>query len=244
MSVALSVPQLGLSLFAGGLTTLSPCVFPLLPLILGGALQGNRFAPVAMGAGMMASFAGIGMILGALGPALGIDADSIRTGGAVMLIAFALIMLIPALGVRFTRWMLPIASTANAASAKLNGGSLFGALLLGGVLGLVWSPCSGPLLGSALSLVASEGGVARGGVVLGVFGLGAAVPLVAVAYASRSGFERVRDWVLARIEQVRHGFALLLGAMGIAILTGADKWLESMILNVMPDAWVNLVVGI
>lgn len=243
MSIALSLPQLGLSLAAGSLTTLSPCVFPLLPLVLGSALQGNRFAPLAMGLGMTVSFAGIGMALGALGPALGIDADTVRTVGASMLIAFALVMLVPALGERFTRWMLPIASTANAASARLDGGSLFGALALGSVLGLVWSPCSGPLLGSALTLVASEGGVARGGIVLGIFGLGAAVPLVAVAYASRSGFSRVRDWVLARIERVRHGFALLLGFMGIAILTGGDKWLEAQVLQWLPDAWVNLTVG-
>ena len=244
MTVALSLPQLGLSLAAGSLTTLSPCVFPLLPLVLGGALQGSRFAPVAMGVGMTVSFAGIGMVLGPLGPALGIDADSVRTAGAALLIAFALVMLIPALSERFTRWMLPIASSANAASARLNSGSLTGALLLGGVLGLVWSPCSGPLLGSALTLVASEGGVARGGILLGIFGLGAAIPLVSVAYASRSGFTRVRSWVLARIEQVRHGFAVLLGAMGIAILTGADKWLEARVLQWLPDSWVNLTVGI
>lgn len=244
MSLTLSLPQVGLSLAAGGLTTLSPCVFPLLPLIVGGALQGSRFAPVAMGAGMTLSFAAIGMLLGSLGPALGVDADAVRTAGAAMLIAFALVMLVPALGDRFTRWMLPIASSANAASAKLDGGSLLGALLLGGVLGLVWSPCSGPLLGSALSLVASEGGVARGGVVLGIFGLGAAIPLVAVAYASRSGFNRVRDWVLARIERVRHGFAVLLGLMGFAILTGGDKWIEARVLQWLPDSWVNLTVGI
>lgn len=244
MSIVLSLPQLGLSLAAGSLTTLSPCVFPLLPLVLGGALQGSRLAPVAMGVGMIASFAGIGMVLGAIGPALDIDGDTVRTAGAAMLIAFALIMLIPALGERFTQWMLPIASTANAASARLDGGSLLGALALGGVLGLVWSPCSGPLLGSALTLVASEGGVARGGIVLGIFGLGAAIPLMAVAYASRSGFARVRDWVLARIGRVRHGFALLLGAMGIAILTGGDKLLEARVLEWLPDAWVNLTVGI
>lgn len=244
MTITLSLPQVGLSLAAGSLTTLSPCVFPLLPLVLGGALQRNRLAPVAMGAGMIASFATIGMVLGALGPALGIDADTVRTAGAAMLIAFALVMLVPALGARFTQWMLPIASSAQAASARLDGGSLLGALLLGGVLGLVWSPCSGPLLGSALTLVASQGGVARGGLVLGIFGLGAAVPLVAVAYASRRGFVRARDWVLARIERVRHVFALLLGLMGVAILTGGDKWLEAQLLQHMPDAWVNLVVGI
>ena len=244
MPLTLSLAQLGLSLAAGSLTTLSPCVFPLLPLVLGGALQASRLAPVAMGVGMTLSFAGIGMVLGFLGPALGVDSDTVRTAGAALLIAFALVMLVPALGERFTQWMLPIASSANAASARLDSGSLVGALLLGGVLGLVWSPCSGPLLGSALTLVASEGGVARGGIVLGIFGLGAAMPLVAVAYASRSGFARVRDWVLVRIEQVRHGFAVLLGAMGIAILTGADKWLEARALQWLPDSWVNLTVGI
>ena len=244
MSLSLSLPQIGLSVAAGGLTTLSPCVFPLLPLVLGGAVQGHKLAPLAMGAGMTASFAVIGMALGALGPALGVDGDTVRTAGAAMLIAFALVMLVPALGERFSQWMLPIASAANAASTRLDGRSLLSAAALGGVLGLVWSPCSGPLLGSALTLVASEGGVLRGGVVLALFGLGAAIPLVAVAYASRSGFARARDWVLGRIEGVRRGFALLLGAMGIAILTGADKWVEARALQWLPDAWVNLTVGI
>lgn len=242
--LSLSVPQLGLSLAAGSLTTLSPCVFPILPLVVGGALQGNRFAPVAMGLGMTASFAGIGVLLGALGPVLGIDGDSVRTAGAAMLIAFALVMLVPALSDRFSRWLLPVASSANAASAKLNSGSLSGALALGAVLGLVWSPCSGPLLGSALTLVASEGGLARGGVVLGLFGLGAAMPLVAVAYASRSGFARARDLVLARIDRVRSAFAILLGLTGVAILTGADKWVEAQVVRWLPDAWLNLTVGI
>ena len=244
MGITLSLPQLGLSLAAGALTTLSPCVFPLLPLVLGGGLQRNRLAPLAMGLGMMASFAAIGMGLGALGPALGIDGDTVRNAGAAMLVAFALVMLVPALGQRFTRWMLPIASTAQAASTRLDAGSLWGALALGGVLGLVWSPCSGPLLGSALSLVASDGGVARGGIVLGLFGLGAALPLVAVAYASRSGFARARDWVLDRIDAVRHGFALLLGTLGLAILSGGDKWLEARVLHWLPDAWVGLTVGL
>ena len=244
MSLALSLPQLGLSVAAGGLTTLSPCVFPLLPLVLGGAVQGHRLAPVAMGLGMMLSFAGIGVVLGALGPALGIDADTIRLAGAAMLIAFAFVMLVPALGDRFSRWMLPIASAANAVSTRLDGGSLLSAAALGAVLGLVWSPWSGPLLGSALTLVASEGGALRGGVVLALFGLGAAIPLVAVAYASRSGFMRARDWILARIERVRRGFAVLLGGMGVAILTGADTWVEARVLGWLPDAWVNLTIGI
>lgn len=244
MSLALSVPQLGLSLAAGSLTTLSPCVLPLLPLVVGGALQSNKYAPVAMGVGMTLSFALIGILLGLVGPTLGFDSEWVRVAGAAMLIAFSMVMLIPALGERFSGWMLPIASQAHSVSARLDGTTLPGALVLGAVLGLIWSPCSGPLLGSALSLVASEGGVGRGGVVLGIFGLGAAIPLVALAYASRTGFVRVRDWVLSRIEQVRRGFALLLALVGLAILTGADKWLEAQILTLLPDAWVTLTVRI
>lgn len=231
--------HLGLSLVAGSLTTLSPCVFPILPLVLGGAVQNNRFAPLAMGLGMAVSFALIGILLGALGPALDIDSDSVRLFGAWLLIAFGLVMLVPALNRRFTEWMLPIASGANAASARLDAGSLGGALLLGGVLGLVWSPCSGPLLASALTLVASEGGALRGGTILGLFGIGAALPLVGVAYASRRGFNAARGWVLARIDGIKKAFGLLILLTGLAILSGADKQLEAWIVGHLPDAWVR-----
>ncbi len=241
MSVPLS--HLGLSLGAGSLTTLSPCVFPVLPLVLGGALQGHRLAPVAMGTGMALSFAAIGMLVGAVGPALGIDGDNVRVAGALLLLGFAAVMLVPAWNQRFGQWMVPLGSGANAVSSRLSGASLGSAVLLGGVLGLVWSPCSGPLLASALALVASEGGVLRGGLVLGVFGLGAAIPLVAVAYASRAGVTRARGWIVARIDGVKKGFALLLGAMGVAILTGADKWLEARVNAWLPDWWLALAIG-
>ncbi|MBS1140552.1 MAG: Cytochrome c biosis protein, transrane region [Proteobacteria bacterium] len=231
--------HLGLSLVAGSLTTLSPCVFPILPLVIGGAVQANRLAPLAMGLGMAISFALIGIVLGALGPALGIDSDSVRLFGAWLLIAFGLVMLVPVLNQRFTEWMLPIASSANTASAKLDSDSLTGALLLGSVLGLVWSPCSGPLLASALTLVASEGGAIRGGTILGLFGIGAAIPLVAVAYASRRGFSVARGWVLARIEGIKKAFGVLILLTGLAILSGADKWLEAQVVSVLPDAWVQ-----
>jgi cytochrome c biogenesis protein CcdA len=237
-----SPTQLALSLAAGSLTTLSPCVFPVLPLVLGGAAQQNRLAPLAMGTGMALSFALIGMVLGLLGPALGIDSDTVRVAGAAMLMAFGIVMLVPWLNERFTRLVTPLASSADGMSRHLNTESLWGALGLGAVLGLVWSPCSGPLLASALTLVASEGGAASGGLILGLFGIGAAIPLVAVAYASRSGFNRVRGWVIGRMDGVKKGFGLLLLLVGVLILTGGDKWLEAQIVNALPDWWVNLTV--
>jgi cytochrome c biogenesis protein CcdA len=237
-----SVTHAGLSLAAGSLTTLSPCVFPLLPLVLGGALQGHRLSPVALGLGMATSFSVIGVALGALGPALGIDSDHVRVFGAWLLIAFALVMLVPAWSEKFTQLMAPLASSANTAATRFSGRSLSSAFGLGAVLGLVWSPCSGPLLASALTLVASEGGAMRGGIILGLFGLGAAVPLVAVAYASRAGFMKARGWVMSRINLIKHVFAVLLGFMGVAILMGWDKWLEARILALLPESWVNLTV--
>ena len=236
----LSFSALGLSLLAGSLTTLSPCVFPILPLVLGAAAQGNRLAPLAMGLGMALSFAGIGVALGALGPALGLDSEHVRSFGAVMLMALGLMMWVPVLNDRFAQWMMPLASGANGVATRLKGETLSGALMLGSVLGLVWSPCSGPLLASALTLVASEGGAWRGGLVLGVFGLGAATPLVAVAYASRRGFQSLRDKVLAHGDRVKKVFGGLIFLAGVAIATGADKWLEAQVLDHLPDVWLRL----
>lgn len=240
MSVVLSLPQLGLSLAAGSLTTLSPCVLPLLPLVVGGAVQRNRLAPVAMGLGMAMAFALIGLLVGTLGPAIGLDADHVRVFGALMLILLAGVFWIPAWSERFSQWAMPLATSAQNASAGLDAGSLKGAFLLGGVLGLVWSPCSGPLLASALTLVVSEGGALPGAIILGVFGLGAALPLIGVAYASRAGFERWRDRALRSMDRVKKGFAVLLALAGVAILMGWDKALEAWALDHLPDAWLRL----
>lgn len=236
----LAISHLGLSLLAGSLTTLSPCVFPILPMVIGGAAQGNRLAPLAMGLGMALSFAGIGVALGALGPAIGLDSEHVRNFGAVLLMALGLMMWVPVLNERFAQWMVPLASGANRVSTRLHGDTLGGALLLGGVLGLVWSPCSGPLLASALTLVASEGGAWRGGVILGLFGLGAATPLVVVAYASRRGFQSLRDKVLAHSDRLKKSFGALIFLAGVAIATGADKWLEAHLIDHLPDVWLRL----
>lgn len=235
-----SLPELGLAWVAGSLTTLNPCVFPLLPLVLGGAVQDNRLAPVAMGAGMVSAFTLLGLLVGVAGDALGLDPDHIRVAGAVMLIGFGLVMLVPMLNERFTAWMAPLATGADQATRRFNAGSLGGAFAVGGLLGMVWSPCSGPMLASALTIVATEGGALRGTLVLGVFGLGAATVLVAAAYASRAGFGRVRGWVLTHMDRVKRGFGTLVMLLGVAILMGADKWLEARLIPLLPQGWVDL----
>ena len=239
MSVA-SITEVGLGLLAGSLSTLNPCVFPLLPLVVGGALQNNRLAPVAMGAGMASSFALLGLFLGTLGEQLGLDIDTFRVIGGSLLLILAVVMLVPSFNERFTLLMTPLSTGAQSVSSRFSGATLGSAFLLGSVLGLVWSPCSGPMLISALTLVASEGGGVRGGMILGAFGFGAAIPLVGVAYASRAGFLKARDWVLARIGGIKIGFAVLLAVMGVGILTGYDKVVEAAVVSLLPDWWVQI----
>jgi len=235
-----SPTELGLAWVAGSLTTLNPCVFPLLPIVLVGALQANRWAPVAMGAGMVFMFAMLGLLLGVAGEALGIDTNIIRVVAAWLLIGFGLVMLIPVLNEGFTRLMSPLASGAYSTSTRFDSGSLIGAFATGSLLGMVWSPCSGPMLASALTMVATEGGAARGTLILGMFGLGAASILVAVAYASRTEFAKARGWVLTHMGSVKKGFGFFVLLVGVAILTGSDKWLEAQLVDVLPSGWINL----
>lgn len=237
-------PQLVLSLAAGALTTLSPCVFPLLPLVLGGAAQRHRAAPLAMGLGMALTFTAIGVLVGSLGVRIGLDPDRVRRAGAVLLLVFGLVMVVPALERTLARLAAPLAGSAHAAGARLDAGSPWGALGLGALLGLVWSPCAGPLLGSALALVATAGGAARGALLLGLFGVGAAAPLVAVAYVSRSGFGRARAWALAHARTARHLLAALLLLVGALILSGGDRRLEAWVNAALPDAWLALTTRI
>ena len=111
----------GMSWLAGSLTTLSPCVFPILPMVLGSAVQGHRWGPVAMGLGMALSFAGVGMLLGAAGAALGLDSEHVRAFGAVLLMLLGALLWVPALGERFAQAVMPLASGANSLSTRLRG---------------------------------------------------------------------------------------------------------------------------
>ena len=203
-------------------------------------MQRHRAAPVAMGLGMAITFTLIGLLVGGLGGSLSLAPDDVRRVGAWLLVVFGVVMLVPALERRFSNWMTPLASSANGAGARLDGGALINAFALGGLLGLVWSPCAGPLLGSTLALVATSGGAPRGALLLGLFGLGAALPLVGAAYASRAGFGRMRARVLAHAGAAKRAMGGLLLLVGLLILTCGDHALEAWVNDRLPDAWLAL----
>lgn len=240
--MSIGVAELGIALAAGGLSTLSPCVFPVLPLVVGGAIQNNRLGPLIMGSGMVFSFTLIGVAIGVLGDSLGLNGDNVRLVGALLIILFGLAMLIPKFSGIFASLLNPIANAVEQSSHRLNTKTLISTFFFGSVLGMVWSPCSGPLLASAVTLVASEGGAVRGGVILGMFGLGAAAPLMLIAYSSQRIVDKSRKFVMSHIYFIQKFFGCILLIAGFAILLGWDKKLEAMVLDLMPDSWVNFVV--
>jgi cytochrome c-type biogenesis protein len=223
------------------LTALSPCVLPLLPLVVGGAMQRHRAAPLLMGIGMTTAFAVAGWILGALGPAMGLDAEWAHHAAAISLVVFGLALWIDPLANLVSRFAQPLALSADRLAGSVGHQSPAAALFFGGLLGLAWSPCAGPMLVSSVALVATGRDAGLGALLLGLFGMGAATPLVLAAYASRSGFARVKRWALGHGVQLRHGFGLLAIVSGVFIATGLDKAIATEMIPILPDGWLELI---
>jgi cytochrome c biogenesis protein CcdA len=111
--------SLALSYAAGLLSTLSPCVLPLLPIILLGALEQHAWGPVALAAGLSASFAGVGIFLVSLGFSLGIDPTAFRLGVAALILIIGVVLLLPALQNRFALAAAPVAAGGQALATAI-----------------------------------------------------------------------------------------------------------------------------
>ncbi len=229
-----------LAFLAGLLTSLSPCVLPVLPLVVGGALSKHRLGPLALCAGLGLSFSVLGVAVVLAMQTFGFDPGVVRVGGAVLLLVFGAVLLIPRLQEWLSGLLAPLASRAGGMSAPGEGGGLLGNFLTGVLLGAVWSPCSGPTLGAAVGLATQAGTALRGFALMLTFGLAATLPLLAVAYGARKVFVANRSRLMAFSAKAKPVFGVILVAVSLAILTGADKRLEAAALDLMPASWVNL----
>ena len=228
-----------LSFAAGTLSVLSPCVLPLLPIVIASALQSHRHGPLALAAGLVLSSAITGVAFASLGFTLGVDRDVARAVAALLMAVAGLVLLLPRLEAAFAAAAAPLARGADGLARRLPPG-LGGQLLLGLLLGAVWTPCTGPTLAAAVSLAARSESLARAGVVMLVFGVGAVVPVLALAYGSRRALVGRRAWlgfVVTAGKPVMGGLLLLVGAL---TMTGSDKVIETWMVDHMPDWLVEL----
>lgn len=229
-----------LSYGAGALSTLNPCVLPLLPIILFGVLQQNAWGPVALAAGLSISFAVLGIFVALIGFGIGIDPAALRMAAAFLMAALGIVLLVPAIQARLALAAAPVATGAQSLIDRLRPAGLGGQFALGALLGAVWSPCSGPTLGAAVGLAAQSATAPEAAAIMMVFGLGAATPILALAYGSRQAILTRRDWLskLSHIGKPVMGVALL--SLGLLVLTGLDKRLETVLTNAAPEWLVAL----
>lgn len=188
---------IGLGFLAGLLSTLSPCVLPLIPLVIGAALGQHRLGPVALVLGLAFSFVTVGLFVATIGFAAGLDQEIFRAAGGVLLIVTGAVLALPRLQLQLATAAGPFGTWAHEQSAGLHHRGLGGQFLVGVLLGAVWTPCVGPTLGAASVLAARAESLPFVALTMLAFGIGAALPLLAIGMMSREALTRWRGRMLS-----------------------------------------------
>ena len=229
---------LGLALLAGVLSTLSPCVLPLLPIVLGAAASEHRLGPAALAAGLAISFTAIGLFVATIGFAAGLDTGFFRMVAAVLLIAVGIVLLVPRLQEQFALAAAPVSSWAGGYADNFAPTSLAGQFGLGLLLGAVWSPCVGPTLGAASILAAKGEDLGQVALTMLAFGVGAALPLLVIGLLSREAMQRWRARLLETGRTGKTILGVLLVTVGLLVATNLDKRIETILVDASPD-WLT-----
>ena len=229
---------LALAFAAGLLSILSPCVLPLVPIVLGAAVVAHPLGALALAAGLAVSFTALGLLLALVGFGLGIDPGMFRVAAAVIMIGLGVILVMPSWQAQLAAAGGPVSSWADRRFGGFASSGLAGQFAIGLLLGAVWSPCVGPTLGAA-SLLASQGqDLLRVTLTMAVFGVGAALPLILLGLLSRATLMRVRSSLMSagKLGKTLLGAAFIV--IGVAIVSGADKRIEAALVDASPQ-WLT-----
>ena len=235
--------DLALAFAAGLLSILSPCVLPLVPIVLGAAIVAHPLGAFALAAGLAVSFTALGLLLALVGFGLGIDPDLFRIAAAMIMIVLGAILVVPSWQARLAAAGGPMSSWADQRFGGFASSGLAGQFAIGLLLGAVWSPCVGPTLGAA-SLLASQGhDLLRVTLTMAVFGVGAALPLILLGLLSRATLMRVRSSLMSagKLGKGLLGAAFIL--IGVAIVSGADKKIEAALVDASPQWLTELMTS-
>lgn len=226
-----------LSLWLGGvLIAFSPCILPALPLIVAASLQRHPLGPMMMAFGLMIGFVFMGTILYMLSHWLSFSSYEWRWVAALIFILLGGMILIPDWHASI---LSPISNKAHQLTIKADELGIYGQIIIGFLLGIVWSPCVGPALGAIFVLVATQGSSLYAAFSFAVFALGAAMPLLLIAYGGR-------HWVMKSNSVLRHSNQIMGGVLlllGISVILQLDLWLQAILIRVLPDFWLNAVTA-
>ena len=209
----------GTAVLAGVVTAISPCAYPVLPIVFAGGASGGRRRPYAIIAGLVATFVVSLLALTWILDRLGLPNDLLRNIAIALLFVVAATLIVPQLG----RWLeRPLAGLSRRPAGDLGGG-----FVLGASLGLVFAPCGGPILSAVAGETASTSGWQRFGLAV-AYALGAAVPLLLIAVAAKRSSERLRAF-RAHVGRLRVALGVVIGAAALLIALGVDSSLQRLI---------------
>ena len=210
------VVLLGIGFLAGVITAVSPCVLPVLPIILaGGATGTGRRRPFAIIAGLVASFTAFTLAASSLLSALGLPQDFLRNLAIAMLFVLAATLLFPQIGYLLER---PLAFMT-----RRRGGELGGGFVLGVSLGLVFVPCAGPVLATITTLTAEHEIGVEAVLLTLAYAVGAAVPMLLIAL----GGQRVARRLRAQSQNFRRAMGVLLAGAAFALIFNVSQSLQT-----------------
>lgn len=229
---------------AGAASILSPCVLPILPILVASALSRHRLGTAALALGLALSFAIVGTFIATLGASIGLGSETLRRAAAVLMVIFGLVMFSSRLQVIFGSLSSRIGSGGQRALGSIKGEGLGSQLAIGLLLGLVWSPCVGPTLGAASTLAAQGQSLGQIALLMLLFGLGAGLPLLLLGGLSHATMMRVRG----SLASVGHAAKSVMGGMfvlfGVLILSGLDRKLETFLLSISPNWLTHLTTSL
>lgn len=235
--------EIVLAYLAGLLTLINPCVLPVLPIVVASSLQTDARAPLALALGMGLSFVAVGTGISAIGPAFGLYPQDVTRIAALLMVGFGLVLVLPALGRRFSLASAGLAAAADARIARTPRG--IGAEFAGGaLLGAVWSPCIGPTLGAAIALASTGESLGQAAAIMSAFAAGVATLILAAAYGLRGWLRRNMGRALALSARARPVMGWVFIAVGAALFLGLNHVLEAAALRVLPAWLVDLSVSI
>jgi len=228
-----------LALLAGVVTVAAPCTLPVLPILLGASVgQTGKARPAMIALGFVTSFSAAALLLSAITRIFDFDPNVLRTGAAILLLGFGLLMIWPAPFERLSIRVSGLINTTSAGNSVSRQGNI-GGFLLGTSLGLVWTPCAGPVLGSILTVVATSKDTAWASTLLVVYAIGAAMPMLAIAYGGQAVTTRISS--IARISpKLQQGFGAVVIAFAIASYFQYDTLIVAWLTAFYPNGQIGL----
>lgn len=222
---------------AGIVTILSPCILPILPIVLSGSITGGKSRPYGVVTGFIGSFTFFTLALSAIVKSTGISATNVRVFSVILLIFFGLTLVLPRLRHIFER----IASTlANRAPRqKENTSGFWGGVLIGLSLGLVWTPCVGPILASVLTLAATSSVGGEAILITLAYAFGTSIPLLLIVHGGRKILTNV-PWLTKHSAKIQQVFGVLMIIVAIGIYFNFDRKFQTYILRVFPSYGTGL----